>query len=156
MFKMKNKKGLSIIIKIFLLILNFDKFISSLLPIGINQLNYFIYLDRFKYFTYQNLMKKCSLSNGPNCYYMENKRYIRYKKKNEQLSDIEPKINDILDIQKQWMYIYDKSQNFDYLNAMNELYTYISDYTKYISSKNDSEQIPAPLNLRISIKICKI
>ena len=148
---MENKKNFSIFIRIILLFLNINKYISSYLPIGLTQLNYFIYLDRFKVFSFQKYNQKCSLNNGPNCYYIENKRIIKYEEENNQLKDIEQKSNEILDYKKEWKDIYTKSKELGYINSFNEINTYISDYKKYISSKNDSEQIPSPINLRLRL-----
>jgi hypothetical protein len=148
---MENKKNFSIFIRIILLLLNINKYISSYLPIGLTQLNYFIYLDRFKVFSFEKYNQKCSLNNGPNCYYIENKRIIKYEEENNQLKDIEQKSNEILDYKKEWMDIYTKSKELGYINSFNEINTYISDYKKYISSKNDSEQIPSPINLRLRL-----
>ena len=145
------KKNLLMFVRMLLLLLNVKKYISSFLPVGINQLNYFIYLDRLKENIFQNIFQKCSLSNGPNCYYMENIKSIKYEEDNSQLNDNEKKTNEVLDIKKEWMDIYIKAKKDNYIFTLNEINTYISEYKKYILSKNDSEQIPSPINLRLRL-----
>lgn len=152
---MERKKDQIIIILLFLLILNIKEYISTFLSNGINQLNYFIYLDRLKQYSIQNLFKECSLSMGPNCYFSENKRNFNYIKINGEFDndnlDLDFNLNEISDYNKQWMNFYDKSKKTDFFIKYNEINEYLSKYKKNILSRNDSQQIPPSLNLRLGL-----
>ena len=152
---MEKKKDQIIIMIIFLLMINISEYISSFLPNGINQLNYFIYLDRMKQYSVQNFFKECSLSMGPNCFFSENKRINNYIKENGEFDndnyDLDFNLNEISDYQKQWMNFYDKSRKTDFFIKYTEINEYLSKYKDNLLSRNDSEQIPPSLNLRLGL-----
>lgn len=146
---MENKKIFCIFISITLLIININGYISSFLPCGLNQLNNFIYLDRLKKYISQNYSKRCSMDNGPNCFFAEIKRSEIYE--NDQLNDDIKNSKEIIDIKKEWMDIFIKSKETDYLNGYNDINSYINEYKNYILSKNDSKQIPPSISLHLSL-----
>ena len=152
---MEKKKDQIIIMIIFLLMININEYISSFLPNGINQLNYFIYLDRMKQYSVQNFFKECSLSMGPNCFFSENKRINNYIKENGEFDndnyDLDFNLNEISDYQKQWMNFYDKSRKTDFFIKYTEINEYLSKYKDNLLSRNDSDQIPPSLNLRLGL-----
>ena len=135
--------------------LNINEYISSFLPNGINQLNYFLYLDRLKQYSVQNFFKECSLSMGPNCYFTEDKRNFIYIKENGEFNDdnldFDFNLNEITDYKKQWMNFYDKSRKTNFFIKYDEMEEYLSKYKNNILSRNDSEQIPPSLNLRLGL-----
>ena len=61
------------------------------------------------------------------------------------------KKNEVLDFKKKWIDIYNKAKKNNYIFTFNEINTYISEYKNYILRKNDSEQIPSPINLRLRL-----
>ena len=138
------------LLRILILIINITFHNSSYLPVGLNQLNNFIYLERIKDLTLQSYSEKCSLSKGPNCYFTENQRSEIYEKNdnNEQTNNFP---NDVIDLEKEWMDLYIKSKKFGILNTFTDLNDYVSQYKDYISSSSDPSQIPQPLTLRLSL-----
>ena len=76
-------------LRISLLIINFVFYNSSILPVGINQLNNFIYLEKLLSYTVQTYSGKCSLKNGPNCYFTDNMRRVIYEQENNIEEEIE-------------------------------------------------------------------
>ena len=148
--KMENKNNILLFIRIIILITNINEYLSSFLPVGINQINNFIYLDRIKILAFQNYTQKCSFKNGPNCYYIENIESKNYE--TEDLDNIDnPLIKDYQDSKKKWMNIYNKSKKSNYFIAYNEINTYISEYKNKLFPKNDLEQIPPSINLHLSL-----
>ena len=148
---MEKKKNSILFINIILLIININKYISSYLPSGLNQLNNFIYLDRMKIFSYQKLYEKCSLKMGPNCYYAEEQRSLEYEKDINSNNINEIELNSPLDQKKEWMNIYFKSKISDYSEVYEEISNDITNYKKYILSNNDPEQIPPSINLYLGL-----
>lgn len=143
---------LIVLIKLAILIININGYMSSYLPSGINQFNNFIYSNRMKTFTFQNYTKKCSMSKGPNCYFTENIINSKDEKEIDILNNNNDQdLNQILDYKKEWASLYSKSKELGYLNTYNEIITYLYTYKKYISLKNDSEQFPPPVNLYLSL-----
>ena len=63
----------------FFFLINIKEYKSSYITCGINQINNFIYADRFKQYIIQNINNKCSMENGPNYYYSEVKRSKEYE-----------------------------------------------------------------------------
>ena len=145
--EMENKKFLIIFIQITLFIININENISSYLPIGLNQFNNYIYSNRMKIFIVQNETKKCSLHNGPNCYYVENK----IMSNNDNGENNGNSNNKNLDYKKEWINIYSKSNELSFLNIYKEITTNTLKYKNYISPKNDTEQVPQPTNLYLSL-----
>ena len=148
---MGNKYFLIKLISISILIININKYKSSYITCGINQLNNFIYSDRLKQYIIQNINNKCSLENGPNCYYSEMKRSKEYELENTQINNDNPNSKEILDFNKQWMNIFKESLETNYINTYYDLSTNIAKYEKYIRAKNDSAQIPLPINLHLRL-----
>ena len=137
-------------IRILILIIYLKFQNSTFLPVGLNQLNNFIYLERLKDLTLQSYSEECSLSKGPNCFFIENKINELYKQNNsKELITSDDKT--ILNIEKEWMDLYSKSKTMGYLNSFTELNDYITQYKTYISSNSDLSQIPQPLTLRLSL-----
>jgi hypothetical protein len=146
--EMENKKFLIIFIQITLLIINIKENISSYLPIGLNQFNNYIYSNRMKIFIMQNETKKCSIHNGPNCYFVEN---IIMSNNNNNDKNNDDSDNTYLDYKKEWMNIFSKSNELSFLNIYNEINTNTLKYKNYISPKNDNEQVLHPTNLYLSL-----
>ena len=150
--EMENKFFLIVFIKLVILIININGYISSYLPSAINQFNNFIYSNRMKTFTIQNYTKKCSMNKGPNCYFTENIINSKGEKDIDILNnDNDQDLNQILDYKKEWESLYSKSKELGYFNIYNEINTYLYTYKKYISPQNDSEQIPPQINLYLSL-----
>ena len=150
--EMENKKFLMILMQLTLLIININENISTYLPTGINQFNNYIYLSRMKLFMKQNRTKKCSLHNGPNCFFVENK--VNFNNDNNDKNNNDENNNDENnnnDYKNEWMNIYRKSNVLSYFRIYNEINTNIFKYKNYISPKNDSEQVPQPTNLYLSL-----
>ena len=147
--EMENKKFLMILMQLTLLIININENISTYLPTGINQFNNYIYLSRMKLFMKQNRTKKCSLQNGPNCFFVENKVNFNNDKSNNDENNNDE--NNNIDYKNEWMNIYRKSNVLSYFRIYNEINTNIFKYKNYISPKNDSEQVPQPTNLYLSL-----
>lgn len=147
---MKTNKILLSYILISILIININECLSNYLKSGIKQLNNFIYKERMKTYSIQNLYKQCRISLGPNCYFTENKK-IKYEYRNIE-SNSENEISDhILDFKKEWIELFSKSKDTNFYQAYNDLNLLTSDYKKKFSSKNDSQQIPPAINLYLSL-----
>ena len=143
-------KFLLSLLRILILIINITFHNSSYLPIGLNQLNNFIYLERLKDLALQSYSEECSLSKGPNCYFAENIRSEIYEK-NDNNEQINSENIDIVDLKKEWMDLFIKSKKVGLLNTFYDLNDYITEYKDYISQSSDTSQIPQPLTLRLSL-----
>ena len=119
---MGNKYLLIKLISILILIININKYKSSYITCGINQLNNFIYSDRLKQYIIQNINNKCSLENGPNCYYSEMKRSKEYEPENTQINNDNQNSKEILDFNKQWMNIFKESLETNYINTYYDIF----------------------------------
>lgn len=149
-------------LRISLLIINFVFYNSSILPVGINQLNNFIYLEKLLSYTVQTYSGKCSLKNGPNCYFTDNMRRVIYEQENNieeeieednNFNNVQNKKNDLtmLDLKKDWMDFFIKSRKIGLLNSFSDLTEYINQYKDYISSNSDDSSILQPLTLKLSL-----
>ena len=147
-------------LRISILIINLTLYYSSFLPIGLNQLNNFIYLERLKDLTLQTLSQECSFSKGPNCYFAENIRSEIFEQKNIEEEKTDNNNNSdnnndeditIINYKKEWMDLYTNSRKIGFLNSFTELNEYLTLYKNYISSNSDTTQIPHPLTLRLSL-----
>ena len=88
---------------------------------GIKTLNKFLYTTRYKNYKNQNDIGICSLNNGPNCYFTENKyidNYIYIKKDDN--------------INNEWAYFYNKSRKYEY----NQIQQFFNNYTQNYIEKN--------------------
>ena len=150
---MENKKNLVRIqfISLLILLININRYLSSYLSCGINQLNSFIYSDRMKVFIIQKLSEKCSISSGPNCYYTENLKNIKLEEENTKLIEENIISDDFSDFNKEWANLYNKAKNSNYFEVYNELESSILEYKKNNLLKNDSQQIPPVFNLYLSL-----
>ena len=148
---MANKNIFILFIRFIILISNINEYLSSFIPVGLNQLNNFIYLDRMKVLTFQNYTEKCSLILGPNCYYIEDKKSQNYKPEDFEINDNSPLSEDFQDHKIKWMNIYNKVKESSLFNIYNELKRNISEYKIKLISKNDSQQIPPSIELILSL-----
>lgn len=148
---MENNKIILSYISLSILIININECLANYLTCGLKQLNNFLYKDRMKIFTIQNLYQQCSMSMGPNCYYTENIKITKYESGNVELNSDNEISSDISDFKKEWIELYYKSKDTDFYQAYNDLDFQTSDYIKKFSSKNDSQQIPPPINLYLSL-----
>lgn len=103
-----------------------------------NTLNNFIYLSRLFKFYKQSSTKSCSLTDGSNCYFTENK-YIQ----NIPSSKIDSAINN------DWIKIYSKIEDFDYEEILFQLTNKTSNYIDLYSNENDEIQHPDSEKLNI-------
>ena len=143
-----------------ILIINLSLHYSSFLPIGLNQLNNFVYLERLRDLTVQTYSQECSFSKGPNCYFAENIRSEIFEQKNIKEEKADNNNNNdnnkdiditIIDYKKEWMDLYSNSRKYGFLNSFTELSEYLTLYKNYVSSSSDTTQIPSPLTLRLSL-----
>ena len=148
---MENKKNFILFITFIILISNINENFSSFLPVGLNQINNFLYLDRMKVITFQNFTQKCSLNMGPNCYYIEDIKSQSYKTEDLEINDDTPLSEDYQEHKTKWRNIYNKSKESNYFNIYNELNRNMSEYIFKFNSKNDSEQVPPSLDLILSL-----
>jgi hypothetical protein len=151
--KMENKRNINKMpfLSILLLIINLNKYLSSYLSSGLKQLNNFIYSDRMKIFTIQNLSEKCSLSSGPNCYYTENLNNKKYIEENAKLFESNDFPVDYSNFNKEWIDIYNKAKNSNYYDVYEEIESQILEYKNNNLLKNDSQQVPPVFNLYLSL-----
>ena len=120
------------ILKVFLLLLYLRNSNLTFLPIGINQLNNFIYFQRLTYYDYQNANNKCSLEEGPNCYFIEPLYIKSLKKENQTLK------KDY--IEKDWISLTDDLNVYTYQEIYDDLLNKIKKYYNNNINKNDKEQ----------------
>ena len=118
------------IIKIFFLLIFFFNLNQSIyiLP-GLKTLNKFLYSSRYKDYNNQNKTKSCSLINGPNCFFTENKYVQNFNKMNS---------NDI--INKEWVNFYSKTLEYEYQDILAYFYNHTNNYIKKNTKKVDKEQ----------------
>jgi hypothetical protein len=105
--------------------LNKTKYIYS----GIKTINKFLYTTRFKYYKEQNDINTCSLSNGPNCYFTENKYIEKYN-----YIKTDNNIND------EWIYFYNESHKYEYDEILQFFNNYTYNYIEKNKEKIDNEQ----------------
>ena len=149
--KMENKNNFILFISFITFFSNFNEYLSSFLPVGLNQINNFIYLDRMKILTFQNNLQKCSFEMGPNCYYIEDKKSKIFKKEDFEINDDSPLSKDFEDYKIKWMNIYNKSKESNLFSVYNELNRNITEYKIKLISKNDSHQVPPSIELILSL-----
>ena len=148
---MKNINQIKIYIYICSFLINFNEYLSSYLPSGVNEFNKYIYLDRLKTYTFQNLQEKCSLSNGPYCYFTEMKYIDINENENNDLKNSIIPNEESLDFKKEWNSLLSRLKDTGiYINFL-DLFSNIEEYNKYMLSKSDPEQIPPPVNLQLTL-----
>ena len=149
-------------LRISLLIINIAFHNSSFLPVGINQLNNFLYLEKLLTYTVQTYSGQCSLEKGPHCYFTDNMRRVLYEQENNIEEEIEEENNynkeqnkkndlQILDLKKDWMNFFIKSRKIGLFNSFSDLREYIHQYKEYVSSNSDDSSILQPLTLKLSL-----
>ena len=113
----------------------------SILDKILNILNQFLYLSRISNYYNQSKIGICSLSNGPNCFFSENK-YVNYYllTKNE---------NSKYDINNDWVEYYSKIQKNDLKTILQNLSEKTLSYINFYSNKKDSIQNPPNEKLNI-------
>lgn len=118
----------------FILFCSFKIKFCIYLSSGINSLNKFLYISRITSFHSQKNINSCSLNDGPNCYFTENK-YINhyYQIDNENKRD---KINE------EWAHFYSKIPNENYKNVLQNLEKYTLNYINLYSKESDKDQNP--------------
>ena len=109
--------------------------ISIYLPSGIKTLNKFLYQSRMAKYVDQNEDKKCSLSDGPNCYFTE-KNYIKHYILTKNENNKNEKINN------EWVKLYSKIPKNKYQEILQKLEFNTSNYIKTYSNESDEEQNP--------------
>ena len=116
--------------RIFFILIIFFKLNRALYILsGIKILNKFLYSTRFKEYNKQSKINTCSLNDGPNCYFSENKYTQKYNKIEE---------NDIKN--KDWVNFYNKTKNYHYQHISRYLVNYTNNYIKKNEKKIDKEQ----------------
>ena len=149
-------------LRLLILIINIVLHNSSFLPVGINQLNNFLYLEKLATYTVQTYSGQCSLEKGPNCYFTDNMRRVLYEQENNIEEEIEEENNNnkeqnkkndlmVLDLKKDWMDFFIKSRKIGLLNSFSDLTEYINQYKDYISSNSEDSSILQPLTLKLSL-----
>lgn len=96
---------------------------------GIKTLNKFLYTTRFQNFKRQNDKNSCSFSDGPNCYFSENKYIQNYNV-----------IKDNNNINDEWINFYNKSHKYEYSQILQYFNNYTKKYIEKNSNKIDKEQ----------------
>ena len=115
---------------IFLIFLNVNckcLYISS----GLDTLHNFLYLSRISKYYNQSKKETCSLLDGSDCYFIENK-YIK--------NILSTKYG--LKIGQEWFNLYSKIENFNYKDILYQLSQKTSNYIESYSDKIDKEQNP--------------
>jgi len=115
---------------IFLIFLNVKckcLYISS----GLDTLHNFLYLSRISKYYNQSKKETCSLLDGSDCYFIENK-YIK--------NILSTKYG--LKIGQEWFHLYSKIENFNYKDILYQLSQKTSNYIESYSDKIDKEQNP--------------
>ena len=120
------------IIKEFVFLLLIKNILLSFLPTGINQFNNLIYLQRLTYDIFQTNINKCSLSDGPFCYYFE-PSYIKALSKEQQTLK-----KDFLE--KDWITLVDNLNVYTIQETYDELTDKISKYIQRILNNDEQEQ----------------
>ena len=108
---------------------------STYLTSGIRTLNKFLYYSRIEKYYEQHKHKKCSLDDGPNCYFTENnyiKHYITTKNEAK-----EEKLN------HEWAKLYSKIPKNQYkktlTNLINATREYKNSFSKFIDKQQNSQ-----------------
>lgn len=150
---MGNKKNIINLpfISLLILIINLKEYLSSYLSSGLKQLNNFIYSDRMKIFTIQNLSEKCSLSSGPNCYYTENLKNSKNADESIKLFEDTQNPVDYSDFNKEWLDLFNKAKSSNYFQVYEEIESSLLEYKTNNLLKNDSQQVPPVFNLYLSL-----
>ena len=128
---MKNLFHKNFFIYIIILIININENLLSLIESGASQFQNFIYHDRLKLYSKQNRTQKCSISNGPNCLFLNN-----YQHENENWQNI---INET------------KKNNITYKKLSSFLRIKNKNYIQKYSSQNDTEQTPPSITLKLGL-----
>ena len=106
--------------------------ILSCLPNGINQLNNLIYLQRLSFYAYQNNKIKCSLSDGPFCYYFESSYIESLFKENQTLR------KDY--VEKDWISLKDSLNAYLIQETYEELTNKFTNYVQRILNDDGQNQ----------------
>ena len=118
-----------IIKKFFLLIFFFELNQTIYILPGIKTLNKFLYSSRYKEYNNQNKLYTCSLKDGPNCFFTENKYIENFNKMNK---------DDI--INKEWVNFYNKTKKYEYHKIVDYLNNHTNNYIVKNIKKVDKEQ----------------
>lgn len=96
---------------------------------GIKILNKFLYSSRYKIYNNQTKINTCSLKDGLNCYFTENKYIQNYKN-----------INNNDNINEEWIYFFNQTRNYETSNIFQYFINYTESYKLKNSIKIDEEQ----------------
>ena len=135
------KYGINMLYIILFFSFGINKGICIYLPSGINSLNKFLYLSRISKYNNQTKTATCSLSDGPNCYFTENrytKNYIQTNNENKNNT-----------INNEWVKFYSKIPENNYKNILHNLSKYSLKYINSTLQKSDKEQNPKNQELNI-------
>ncbi len=121
---------INFIIYIFLFFLNI-KYKCLYIASGISTLNNFLYLSRISKYYNQTKKETCSLLDGSNCYFIEDK-YIKHILSTKSDSKIV----------QEWLNLYSKSKNFNYKDILYLLSQQTSNYIETYSEQIDKDQNP--------------
>ena len=120
-----------IIISLLLIQQNKSLYLNS----AIKSINKFLYYSRMEIFEEQNKYNKCSLNQGPDCYFSDKKYASNFIIENEENSEINL-------INKQWVEILKKIQKNNIEKLKNNINYLTSNYISKYSKEIDEEQNP--------------
>ena len=120
-----------ILINLFLLFLLNNKYKCLYITSGLDTLNNFLYLSRISKYYNQSQKEICSLKDGSNCYFTENK-YIK--------NILKEKVDTINS--QEWIKLYSKIKDNNYKNILYQLYEQRSNYIEFYSNERDKKQNP--------------
>ena len=131
---MKNFFHKNFSIYLIISIININEYLLSLLETGALQFQNFIYHDRLKLYSKQNRTQKCSISDGPNCLFLNN-----YQCKT--------------DINENWQNIMNQTRNnnITYKKLSSIIRNKNKKYIQKYSSENDSSQTPPSITLKLGL-----
>jgi hypothetical protein len=151
-------------LRILILIINIVIYDSSFLSFGINQFNNFIYLEKLLDYASQTYTQRCTFTEGPSCFFIENMRSKIYEQENNIEEEIDEENNNninykkeqiidttILDLDNDWMKFFIKSKKIGLLNSITELSVYITQYKNNILSNSEDPKVLQPLTLKLGL-----
>ena len=117
-----------------MLIININEHFLSVINTSALQLQNFIFYDRIKLYSKQNRTHKCSISNGPNCLYLNNYQYKTDKNKN-------------------WQNVLNQTlnHNITYKILTNIMNNKNKKYIQKYSSQKDTNQILPSITLKLGL-----
>ena len=123
-------------IKFLFLFFYIHYYINSIyIPSGIKTLNKFVYHSRISKYSEQNEDERCSLSDGPNCFFTE-KEYIKHYILTKNENNIHDNINNA------WVKLYSKISKNEYQEILKKLEYNTINYKNAYSNQTDEEQNP--------------